>query len=184
MKERLVVLEMNLFDLFIVFSVNLAGLVLQIGLHELPCPLCLLQRLGILAISFGFLMNLRFGARTTHYAYALGAALFNAAVAGRQILLHITPGSGAYGSPLFGLHAYTWSFLVSVGIIASIMFILIFEKQFTKKRALWSRGFPQWGFHLIFALAIGFAAINFVSTFLECGWGPCPDNPTRYFLLK
>ena len=40
------------------------------------------------------------------------AALFGMAVAGRQILLHITPGTGSYGAPLFGLHFYTWSFLL------------------------------------------------------------------------
>ena len=38
----------------------------QLSLHELPCPYCLLQRVGMFFMAFGFLMNLRFGFRPSH----------------------------------------------------------------------------------------------------------------------
>ncbi len=37
--------------------------IFQFVLHELPCPLCLLQRIGMLGAAFGLLLNVRFGLR-------------------------------------------------------------------------------------------------------------------------
>src|SRR5262245_44049143 len=82
------------------------------ALNELPCPLCILQRAALVLCGFGFLLNLRFGVQPLHYGLSILAALFGAVVAGRQVLLHIVPGTGAYGSALFGLHLYTWSLIL------------------------------------------------------------------------
>src|SRR5580698_8453161 len=89
----------------------------QIVMNELPCLLCILQRIGFLATAFGFLMNLRFGLRPSHYAMALTGALFTSFVALRQIALHVVPGTGTYGQPVLGMHLYTWSFLISMLIV-------------------------------------------------------------------
>ncbi|MGE8177301.1 MULTISPECIES: disulfide bond formation protein B [Pseudomonas] len=35
----------------------------QLFWHELPCPVCVLQRLSMIIIGSGFLMNVRFGVR-------------------------------------------------------------------------------------------------------------------------
>ena len=99
-------------------AVGLAGLIAvllvayadQFAGHDLPGPLCLLQRLAIAGVAFGLLLNLRYGPQPSSYGIMLLAALFGMAVAGRQILLHVAPGTGSYGAPLFGLHFYTWSF--------------------------------------------------------------------------
>ena len=80
---------------------------LQFALGELPCPLCSLQRVALVLCGMGFLLNLRFGVQPLHYGLSILAALFGAMAAGRQVLLHIVPGTGAYGSALFGLHLYT-----------------------------------------------------------------------------
>src|SRR5260221_12619243 len=87
---------------------------LQFGLKELPCPLCNLQRVAFVLCGMGFVLNLRFGAHPLHYGLSLFAALFGVAVAGRQVLLHIVPGTGAYGSTLFDVHLSTWSLLAFV----------------------------------------------------------------------
>ncbi|WP_271946626.1 disulfide bond formation protein B [Ruegeria faecimaris] len=81
----------------------------QLALNELPCPLCLLQRVGFVAVGVGLGLNLLYGARPQHYALMLLAALFGISVSVRQILLHIVPGTGHYGSPVFGYHYYTWA---------------------------------------------------------------------------
>ncbi len=39
----------------------------QLVRHELPCPICLLQRAGLIIAGFGFLFNLCFGLRGIHY---------------------------------------------------------------------------------------------------------------------
>jgi disulfide bond formation protein DsbB len=82
--------------------------VLQFLFDELPCPLCQLQRVAIVLCGFGFVLNLRLGPHPAHYGLVLIAALFGLAVSGRQVLLHIVPGSGSYGSAVFGLHLYSW----------------------------------------------------------------------------
>src|SRR5699024_1702806 len=96
----------------------------QLVLHELPCPLCLLQRGCLVAVAIGLMLNVRFGASPRHYAMVLLAAVLGGATAGRQVLLHIVPGSGAYGSALFGMHFYTWAFIAFAGVIVYTAFVL------------------------------------------------------------
>src|SRR5260221_2459098 len=98
---------------------------LQFGLKELPCPLCNLQRVALVLCGFGFLLNLRFGVQPLHYGLSILAALFGVAVAGRQVLLYILPGSGAHGSALLGLHLYTWSLILFAAVIARIALLMI-----------------------------------------------------------
>lgn len=167
-------------------ALELAGILLllvmaftfQFVLHELPCPLCLLQRVGFLIISVGFLLNLRFGLRPSHYALSLLGALFTAFVALRQMSLHIVPGSDSYGSSIFGLHMYTWSFIVSMLIVIFTTIILGFDIQYLKAEPAPKCFKPI--VHILFILLLGMAIMNFISVLVECGLNECPDNPTHY----
>ena len=103
----------------------LATLVVQFILHEAPCELCLLQRLALIGAAAGFFMNWRFGISPVHFAIAELSALFGMVVAMRQITLHIIPGTGSYGDAFFGLHLYTWSFIVcTLVLLRSIVLML------------------------------------------------------------
>ena len=53
-----IVLLSNLIDLMGVFVVSAAAIIIQLFFHELPCPLCLLQRIGLMAIAYGYVINL------------------------------------------------------------------------------------------------------------------------------
>jgi hypothetical protein len=71
---------------------------------------------------------------------ALLFAVFSAMVALRQIALHVLPGEGGYGTALFGLHLYTWSFIVASLIIVYSAIILGMDIQYNKfhlKLAKW-----------------------------------------------
>src|SRR5258708_5735838 len=120
----------NMFELTIVVIILLTAFVFQFNLRELPCPLCLLQRVGFLCIAFGFLLNLRFGFRPSHYSIVLISGLFTSFVALRQIALHVIPGSGAYGSGIFGLHLYTWSFVAAMAITIATTLLLGIDRQY------------------------------------------------------
>jgi hypothetical protein len=37
--------------------------------------------------------------------------------------------------------------------------------------------------HLVFAIYIVIIGTNIISTFIECGFQECPDNPVSYQLL-
>lgn len=151
-QEKELSLGLNLLDLLGISLVLIVAFVYQFALHELPCPLCLLQRLGLFGIAFGVVLNLRFGTRVSHYAISCLSAIFMGAVAVRQILLHIDPNSGdGFGSAVFGLHMYTWSFLIAVVFIVVTLLCMLLEKQFTK----FKMQIPKFEKHLItFAIAL------------------------------
>lgn len=151
----------------------------QLILKELPCPLCLLQRVGFLGIAFGFLLNLRFGFRPSHYGIVLLSAIYTAFVALRQVALHAIPGSGYYGAPIFGLHLYTWCFLIAMAIIVCVTLALSVDQQYLKKTKRTSVRWRYW-IHFLFLLVTLLIIANLISVLLECGFSACPDNPTQY----
>ena len=153
---------------------------------EFPCPLCLLQRLAMLGIAFGAMMNLRFGVRTSHYSVSIFSALFGAAVSTRQILLHIVPGNPngpGYGSPVFGWYLYTWGLIIFMTTIGVIGLMMLYEKHFDVDKSNEPRPMTK-PVIAVFALVIIVTAGNVISTFLMCGLAPCPDSPEQYLLLS
>jgi uncharacterized membrane protein len=112
---------------------------------------------------------------------ALLTACAGAAVAARQILLHIMPGDPGYGSALLGYHFYTWAFIGFAAAIVLIAIVLLFDGQFHGDTAAQPvEVFVRAAVWLI----IGLTALNVISTFVECGYSACPDNPTTYELLR
>jgi len=155
----------------------------QLWLHELPCPLCLLQRVQFAMLAIGPILNIRFGPRPRHYGVSLLAALLGATVAARQIFLHILPGDPGFGSALLGYHYYTWAFIGFTAAIASIAVMLLFDRQFeahAEAEHTLIGGFARTAVWLVIALT----ALNVLSTVLECGFQACPDDPKEYELLK
>jgi disulfide bond formation protein DsbB len=153
----------------------------QLIYSDLPCPLCILQRAGVVAAGFGLALNLRFGLRPGHYAVTILGAVAAGTVAVRQILLHIVPGSGSYGNPFLGLHLYTWVLIFSVLIVVGAALMLMFDRQFRED----APQDPLAGLSLVSVTIFAFLVLaNGVSTVLECGGGLCPGNPTGYLLLE
>lgn len=150
----------------------------QLYLSELPCPLCLLQRAGLIVAGLGFMLNLQFGPRGTHYGIVMIGALTTALIATRQVLLHILPGDPGYGSTFLGLHFYTWSLVSALLIILAVALVLIVSDRLTLSLPTVARcgRIASW----IFVILI---AANLASTLLECGTGQCEDNPAFYQLL-
>lgn len=149
--------------------------------HELPCPLCLLQRVGFVLAGFGLAMNLVFGPRASHYALTILGAMAGGAVALRQILLHVLPGTGAYGEPFLGLHFYTWAAILFALIVVGSAVLMLFDARLDASPAE-----PEPIGTLARIALVVFTLLvvgNAFSTFLECGLGLCPDNPTEYEIL-
>ena len=113
---------------------SLSPLRAQLWLGELPCPLCLLQRIQFAMLAIGPILNIRFGPRPSHYAVSLLTAAAGAGFAMRQILLHIMPGDPGYGSALLGYHYYTWAFIGFAAAIVLIGAMLLFDRQFKERR--------------------------------------------------
>lgn len=172
---------LNILALYTVSGVLLSAFAMQFALGELPCPLCMLQRVFICALAIGPILNLRFGPRPGHYALSMLAAMAGAAVAVRQMFLHILPGDPGYGSAIFGYHYYTWAFVIFAIALLVFTLLLLFEQQFendkTPKTKTAAASVAVW-------LTIAVTAANVVSTFAICGPTECPDNPVRYELFQ
>jgi hypothetical protein len=109
-------------------------------------------------------------------------AVAGGAVALRQVLLHIVPGTGAYGEPFLGLHFYTWAAILFALIVIGSAVLLVFDTRLdtapTEPAPIGM--LARIALVLFTLLVIG----NALSTFLECGLGLCPDDPTGYEMLR
>lgn len=145
--------------------------------HELPCPLCFLQRMGMIAMSLGPLYNLLFGFRASHFAFGIGASVFSASVSIRQILLHICMGFPTYGLPVFGFELYTWAFIVAVcSLLGTMLLLFMYDPSEAYCRPEKLRPFGYVAIGLLVLLLVA----NLCASFLECGLTFCPDDPTKY----
>jgi disulfide bond formation protein DsbB len=179
---RALAITLNALSLYAVALVLAAAFSAQLLLHELPCPLCLLQRLQFTVLAVGPIMNIRWGPRPSHYAMSLLAAAAGAAFSTRQILLHILPGDTGYGSALFGYHYYSWALIGFAAAIVLLAAMLLFDRQFERDDA--AQVAPGAFANIAVWLVIGLTALNVVSTLLECGLAACAENPLVYELLK
>jgi disulfide bond formation protein DsbB len=168
-------LIVNILDVLALIVILTLAFIFQWVFHELPCPLCLLQRVGFLITGIGFLLNLRYSLRPSHYAISLIGALFTSFVALRQIALHVVPGTGAYGSSILGLHMYTWSFIASMAIICFTAILLSFDAQYRVPEPELKRG--KFLVSLLMVIMLALALSNVVVVLNECGLFQCPENP-------
>jgi disulfide bond formation protein DsbB len=177
---------LNALGLLVVCGVLIAAFADQLINFDLPCPLCLLQRVGLVAVGFGLCLNVLYGPRPRHYGIMLISAVVGGSVSVRQILLHIVPGTGHYGDAFLGLHFYTWAGVAFFLVILGTAVMLLFESQYETARdpaageAFGGQALARVAFGVMVILAAG----NAVSALLECGPGICADPPTEYRLIE
>src|SRR6202048_1679713 len=180
---RAFAVTLNTLSLYAVALVLAAACAAQLLLHELPCPLCLLQRIQFAVLAIGPILNVRWGPRPGHYALSLLAAAAGSAFSTRQVLLHIMPGDADYGTALLGYHYYTLALIGFAAAIVLLAAILLFDRQFEHDDAAKHVGPGAFATTAVW-LVIGLTALNVVSTLLECGFGACAENPVVYEMLK
>ena len=146
---------------------------IQFFKHEQPCPLCLLQRLGMLGVAAGALMNVKFKPHKFYYGLSLLSAAFGGFVALRHIFLHICPGFPTFGHPFWGLSLYTWSFIIFACTIVYIALLLIFFDS--KEPPNLKEGRLNWWGQLAFVLTFLVALTNIFMTLHQCGLSVCAD---------
>ncbi|MDX2375316.1 disulfide bond formation protein B [Microbacterium sp. LRZ72] len=167
-----------------------AMFVFQFGFGELPCPLCILQRMGMMLSSMGALYVVARALRgplslrdlTLGLGLAILGAVAGASISIRQILLHITPGDPGYGTAVLGLHLYTWALVTFVVVVVFAGVVAVFAEELLPvapshpvlRTVAWV---VIWAF-------IATIAINMVVVFAEAGFNwLLPDDPTRYELF-
>jgi disulfide bond formation protein DsbB len=144
----------------------------QFVFGELPCPLCLMQRMAFVIIGVALVLNIRFGAHSSHYGWGIIGGLLGMTVSLRQILLHIAPGDQGFGKTFLEIHFYTWAFVGYLGLIAGIAILLMLPNRDVRSRSMLANALI-----IIFILLV---VGNLISTLMECGIGPCVDDPVKY----
>ncbi|CAN5434293.1 hypothetical protein BH09VER1_BH09VER1_52000 [soil metagenome] len=172
-------------QILVVCGVLLGSLSYQFFIGELPCPLCVIQRLSFLLACVGPLGILRKAGtpegdasfRARGFAFCIMASVLGMAVSDRQILLHIMPGDAGYGPPVMGLHLYTWAAVVFVCLILSSAAGLLGGRE-------QSAPLPGMVTNVICGLIIAIATIIALATFAMQGFHwLLPESPTHYELF-
>lgn len=167
----------------VVAAILTAALAIQYGAGELPCPLCLLQRVAMLGVCFGLMLNFRHGFSDRNLGFSLLFSVFLLVVSVRQTLLDIypRPGHSYVGSAVLGLHMPVWSVLIAVALIAGIALKLcIVGTEEGAKPPQRSSLFGKLAM-ILSLYVIGLALVNFGSVVVQCGIGEC--HTTGYALL-
>lgn len=160
--------------LFMIAAVLTAAIVMQYGYGEIPCALCLLQRVAMFGICFGLMHHFRRGDGTRGIGLALVSTVFLLFVAGRQTLIDIypRPGHSYVGSAVLGLHMPVWSVLIALGVLTALSLqIAIAGAGHLQEGAAARRSarLVRWIGLYVTALC----AINAASAFLQCGLEAC-----------
>ena len=159
-----------------------AAMVLQYAAGEIPCPLCLLQRVAMFGICFGIIRHVRGGYDARNIGIGLVWALYLLLISVRQVLLNIVarPGHAYPGGAVLGLHMPVWSVVIAFAVLLAFAATLAL---FDGERL--SAAPPVPALTRVGAVAglyiVALCLINLVSVILQCGLGAC--HTTGYKLL-
>src|SRR6516162_2347273 len=184
--NRIVSLSAPALDRVFLFAMLLAlaailtiAMVVQYGLGEIPCPLCLLQRFAIFGCCFGLIKQLHSGSeRGTGISLIFSILLL--VISARQTLLDIVPRPGHeyVGSAIFGIHMPVWSIFIALALLIGLAVRLTLFGGLRSAPAVES--------HLIRRSAQGLAiyvvfvcAVNFLSVIVQCGMDQCHTSEYR-----
>jgi disulfide bond formation protein DsbB len=159
-----------------------AAMVMQYAFGELPCPLCLLQRVAMFGVCFGIIQQVRDGTSVRSTGLSLIFTILLLVISVRQTLLDLfpRPGHEYTGGAIFGIHMPVWSVIIAMALLLG----------FAAKLALFGgpHTVPKTEGKLISRFAHGLCiyvivicAINFISVVVQCGLGVC--HTSGYKLL-
>ncbi|CAN7273771.1 MULTISPECIES: disulfide bond formation protein B [Brucella] len=170
----------------VIAAILTAAMVLQYANGEIPCPLCLLQRVAMFGVCFGIILQFRHGFSYRNTGMSMIFSLFLLIVSVRQTLLDIypRPGHEYIGTSVFGLHMPVWSILIAVALLIAFAFQLILWGGSTQ---LQHKSLTHQSLLRVLATAlslyvIAIGVINFVSVGVQCGIDEC--HTFGYALLK
>lgn len=168
--DRLMLLAM----LAVLAAILTMAMVMQYALAEIPCPLCLLERVAMFGCCLGLVRQLRDGRSERGAGIAQIFALLLLVISVRQTLLDLfpRPGHTYIGSAVLGLHMEVWSVVVAVCLLAG--FAIRLALFGAPRAAAPSEGSAMHrlarGLEIYVVLL---CAINFGSVVLQCGLGQC-----------
>jgi disulfide bond formation protein DsbB len=170
--------------LLVIAAILTAAMAYQYLNSEIPCPLCLLQRVALFGVCFGIVQNFRNGYSDRNAGWSLLFTVFLLIVSVRQTLLNIYPRPGhAYvGSAVLGIHMPVWCVLIATALLIAFavkLTVLGGDAQYAGKP-------PSGAIGRVAAIAsiyvVALCVINFASVIVQCGAYTC--HTYEYRLLR
>jgi disulfide bond formation protein DsbB len=163
--------------MLVIAGILTAAMTLQYVKGELPCPLCLLQRVAMFGVCFGIIENFRRGFSYQNTGYSLLFTVFLLVVAVRQTLLDIypRPGHDYIGSAVLGLHMPVWSIIIALCLLTAYAAKLAVLGGDEYLEEIPASRFPlisRTG-NVVSLYVIAICAVNFASVVLQCGLEEC-----------
>jgi disulfide bond formation protein DsbB len=154
-----------------------AAMTLQYGKGEIPCPLCLLQRVALFGVCFGIMQSFRHGFSYRNTGFSMLFAIMLLIVATRQSLLDIypRPGHEYIGSAIFGIHMPVWSIIIALALLTANAIKLAMLGGDEHLQGTDAGKFPAIKklAHILSFYVIALCLINLGSVVLQCGLGEC-----------
>lgn len=170
----------------VIAGILTTAMTLQYAFGELPCPLCLLQRVALFGVCFGIMLNFRNGFSYQNTGFSLLFAIFLLVVSVRQSLLDIypRPGHEYIGSAVFGIHMPVWSIIIALALLIAYAIKLAVLGGDDYLREADARAFPviRRLAGILSAYVIVLCLINLASVVIQCGFGQC--HTFNYQLLQ
>jgi disulfide bond formation protein DsbB len=173
--------DLFLFSMMLTLAAILTvAMVLQYYGGEIPCPLCLLQRVAMFGVCFGAILHFRDGASARNDGFCMLFALLLLIVSARQTLLDIfpRPGHSYVGSAVLGLHMPVWSVVIAAAILVAFAAKLaILGGEFPRD----PQASPTLGrvARMLGLYVIAICLINLVSVIVQCGAATCHTSGYR-----
>ncbi|MFA6266261.1 MAG: disulfide bond formation protein B [Pseudolabrys sp.] len=166
--------------LLVIAGVLTAAMVMQYAFGELPCPLCLLQRVALFGVCFAIILSLREDDTARMTGLGLVFSIFLLIVSVRQTLLDIypRPGHDYIGTAVLGLHMPVWSVLIALALLAGYAVKLIAFGD-TQRPHLSSYPALQRAAAVASVYVIVLCAINLGSVVVQCGFDQCHTDSYR-----
>ena len=163
--------------MFVIAGILTAAMTLQYVKGELPCPLCLLERVAMLGVCFGIILNFRRGFSYQNTGFSLLFAIVLLVVSVRQSLLDIypRPGHEYIGSAIFGIHMPVWSIIIALALLIAyaIKLAILGGDEYLREADVSEFPAIRRIADILGIYVIAICLINLVSVVLQCGFGEC-----------
>jgi disulfide bond formation protein DsbB len=172
--------------MLVIAGILTAAMTLQYANGELPCPLCLLERVAMLGVCFGIMLNFRHGFSYQNTGFSLLSAILLLVIAVRQSLLDIypRPGHEYIGSAIFGIHMPVWSIIIALALLIAyaIKLAILGGDEYLREAEVAEFPAIRKIADALSLYVIAICVINLVSVVLQCGFGEC--HTFNYKLLQ
>ncbi len=172
--------------MLVIAGILTAAMTLQYVNGELPCPLCLLERVAMFGVCFGIMLNFRREFSYQNTGFSLLFAIVLLVIAVRQSLLDIypRPGHEYIGNAIFGIHMPVWSIIIALCLLTAyaIKLAILGGDEYLREAEVAEFPAIRKIADILSLYVIALCLINLVSVVLQCGFGEC--HTFNYKLLQ